>query len=496
MKRASQDQDLRKILKEMASHQAQYPEELYASRRAAFLDQLAQSPSTAAQAEQQPALQEQKIIEPLKQMGSVPAPYPSRLLAARRAAFVRRIAWLNFVSMCTAVWLIIQNRILTPVFRPRTDAQRRLPAFALVASMGLAAFAGYLVYANQASLPQLVPTQTGTIHSGRILTSDAREVRIICKPGAQPPLCLAGEYKRDDGELTYQGNGSARPAVAKDTMTGQGDIHKAAYINDGLYGPGASWISNSRNSWIKIDLGKATKINTVTFGRDRLGKLNGHNPGQFVVSLALSDDKYANGNNNNDNQEYQSVFNSDQAGFSGTIDGAETVTAQFNPQVARYIKITFENKGAAIDEVEAFMAQPPVASGASDPDSRDKPKDSSTSPASKTAPPSVTVTSLPENTATSVPTLTMVPSETATSMPTATSIPTNTDVPTSTAIPTTTMVPSNTPTPAPSNTPLPPPTNTPVPPATTTPGLSDPPTQASMPLKVDNFDYQATLPSP
>ena len=159
-----------------------------------------------------------------------------------------------------------------------------------------------------------LPRETGTFHSGRILTSDAREVKITCKPGAEPPLCLVGEYPQES-KLTYQGNGSARPAVAKDAMSTSGLTHKAAYLNDGLYGPGASWISNSRNSWIKIDLGKPMKLNTVTFGRDRLGKLTGHNPGQFEIALALYDNVYANGNNSNDSREYQTVFNSKQAGI-------------------------------------------------------------------------------------------------------------------------------------------------------------------------------------
>jgi hypothetical protein len=254
-----------------------------------------------------------------------------------------------------------------------------------------------------------------------------------------------------------------------------GELYKASYVNDGLYGPGASWISNSRNSWIKIDLGKATTLNTVTFGRDRLGKLSGHHPGQFIVSLALSDNIYANGNNTNDSKEYQAVYNSEQAGFSGTISGPETVIAHFKPQVARYIKITFENKGTAIDEVEAFFAQPPVASIVPDTtSSRDKPsKDSSSPPV-----PAITATSLPVDTATSQPTSTLV-SDTATPIPSATPIPTNTDVPTSTTIPTSTLAPANTPTPVPSDTPLPPSTSTPVPPDTAVPAPTElPPTRA------------------
>jgi hypothetical protein len=365
------------------------------------------------------------------------------------------------------MWLAVKKHIPLPVRNTNIPALRRAPASLLAVSLAMAVFAGYFVYKNQVPAFSFAPPPMGIVRSGRILTSDAREVRIICKSGAEPPLCLAGEYQRDV-KLTYQGNGSARPAVAKDTMTGS--IHKAAYVNDGLYGPGASWVSNSGNSWIKIDLGKATKINTITFGRDRLGELNGHNPGQFVVSLAISDDVYADGNNSNDVREYRPVFNSEHAGFSGTISGAETVAVQFTPQVTRYIKITFENKGTAIDEVEAFMAQPPMASSAPTDTSRDKQDDDpSAPPVINTFQPPATYTSLPVNTATSLPSVTPVPSDTATPLPTATDIPTNTPVPTSTSIPTSTPVPTNSPTPAPSSTPLPPPTSTPVPLDTDTP---------------------------
>lgn len=483
MKRAPKDQDLLKILKEMESFTAQYPEELLAARRASFLEQVEQS--TVTSTEEQPVVQDQKVLNHLRRLGSIPAQYPPQLLAARKALFVRRIIWLNFVNLCAAAWMAITKWIPVPVLHSRR------PASLLAAGLALAAFVGYLFFENQAALSPVPAAQLGTVQSGRILTSDTREVRIICKPGAQPPLCLAGEYKHEDG-LTYQGNGSARPAVAKDTAPGLGEIHKAAYVNDGLYGPGASWISNSRNSWIKIDLGKATKINTVTFGRDRLGKLSGHDPGQFVVSLALTENLYANGNNSNDIREYQPVFDSEVAGFSGTISDAETVTAQFAPQLARYIKITFENKGTVIDEVEAFMALPPVASSGPGTTSQDKPPaDASDSQETLTASSSFTATSMPADTATPLSTVTLLPSDTATPIPSATVIPTNTEIPTSTAIPTSTPVPTDTPTPVPSDTPLPPPTNTPDPPETDTP---EPTLESDLLPRVKPYEYLTHIP--
>jgi hypothetical protein len=503
MKRAtsSTDQELLKILKEMEALQAQYPEELLSSRRASFLEQVEQS--TVARKVEQLSSQDYKVIDHLRNLGSVPVEYPPRLLAARRSTFARRIAWLNFASAVTAAWLSIQKRIPIPAIHGSPPTRRAISTSLLAASLSLAVFMGYLFYESQNLPASFMHPQTGTVQSGRIVTASSRAVSITCKPGAKPPLCLAGEYKQDtDQALAYQGNGSARPAVAKDTMSSGGGVYKAAYVNDGLYGPGASWISNSRNSWIKIDLGKATMINTVTFGRDRLGKLNGHNPGQFVVSLALTDNVYANGNNSKDNKEYQPVFNSKLAGFSGMISDSETVVAQFAPRDARYIKITFENKGTAIDEVEAFMKQSPLASSLSSGASHDRNKDkdnttttnSSGSQASGPISPPISITSSPVIPATSIPTETFIPNDTATPIPTATDIPTNTPVPTSTAVPTSTPAPVNTSTPVPSDTPVPPPTSTPVPLDTATSVSADLGLPTSVSPQNDYFDYLTVVP--
>jgi hypothetical protein len=504
MKRASpseKDQKLLKILQEMESLQAQYPEELLSARRASFLEQVAQA-APVPEEQQQTSPQDRQVIDHLRDLGSAPVEYPPRLLAARRSTYVRRIAWINFVSSVASLWLAIQKRI--PI--PATPRSRRtlgaLSTSLLAASLVLAAFVGYFFFQNQKTLFSSLQPQYGTVQSGQIITTSARAVRVICKPGAQPPLCLAGEYKTDDG-LAYQGNGSARPAVAKDTMPGTGELYKAAYLNDGMYGPGASWISNSTNSWIKIDLGKATEINTVTFGRDRLGKLTGHNPGQFFVSLALTDNVYANGNNSNDNKEYETVFNSKQAGFSGVISGAETVVAQFAPREARYIKLTFENKGTAIDEVQAFLKQPPLASSLPRTPAKDKDKNKGTDSPSAgssalqaTSPsfPILTATSWPVDTATMLPTNTSMPDDTVTPAPTATEVPSNTPVPTSTVVPTSTSVLADTDTPIPSDTPLPPPTSTPVPPDTATSAPPEPvlPTDAAPTLS--SSDYLVGIP--
>lgn len=285
-------------------------------------------------------------------------------------------------------------------------------------------------------------------------TSTTQTVIIVCEDGSEPPLCLAGELNSDQ-DLTYAGNGTARPAVAKDSYVGYGKIHRAAHVNDGLYGPDTSWVSNSPNSWIKIDLGITTHINTVAFGRDRLGSLNDGDPGRFVIAVATSDDMYANGNSSNDEIEYIEVYDSEKAGFDGKISGAETVVALFELKQARFIKITFENARTAVDEVEAFVSDPSVV--ATKP-TKASPKENSHPDA---ATPLVVYTPIPTDTAIAAPIDTLPPTETVTSIPTDPPTPVDTPIAIDTATPIDTPVPTE-PTPPPIDTPVPEPIHTPI----------------------------------
>ena len=331
----------------------------------------------------------------------------------------------------------------------------------VLASLLLAIFAGSMLGSHQQALSP-VPTQgeAGSPAAALATGTNAETAQVVCKPGYEPPLCLAKETNHTENLISQESG--ARPAVAKDTMPDDNGLHKAAYVNDGLYGPGASWVSESAYSWIKIDLGKATAINTVTFGRDRLGYTQDHNPGQFVIAVAMSDNVYADGNSSYDYVEYTQVYDSKVSGFSGVVPGSATVRVQFKPTMARFLKITFVNQGTAVDEVEAFMVQPSVA--VEHPTRKPK-QDDLPVIVMTTQPTGTLLLVLPTDTFvpptnTPLPTNTPVP-PTDTPRPTNTSIPpTNTPLPTSTSVP-----PTNTPNP-PSDTPNPP-TDTPVPPSDT-----------------------------
>jgi hypothetical protein len=180
----------------------------------------------------------------------------------------------------------------------------------------------------------------------------------ICKPGFAPPQCTAVPFDTLL-DLAFQGNGFAQPAVAKDNIPGHPTIHMPEFANDGYYGNGSSWISNSVNSWLKIDLGQTTAVNRVLFGRDRNGGFDDRDPGQFKIFVALADNIYANGDDSNDGIEYIQVFDSAAFGFSGFILGAQTLEAAFTPVNARFIKLQVFSLGAAIDEVQVFGVPEP-----------------------------------------------------------------------------------------------------------------------------------------
>ena len=108
-----------------------------------------------------------------------------------------------------------------------------------------------------------------------------------CRTGFSAPQCTAIEFDTSQ-DFAFQGNGFAQPSVARDNIPGYASIHQPEFANDGFYGDGASWISNSSNSWLKIDLRQIVLVDRATLGRDRNGGFNDRDPGQFTIEVALS----------------------------------------------------------------------------------------------------------------------------------------------------------------------------------------------------------------
>jgi len=467
------DRDVIKFLGGLKSVKTEYPPTLLAQRRFAFIKQIEQREKVGIK--KASPLQNQDVISLLKGLRPVAAEYPQELLAQRRAAFNSHVLQRRRISWREALFSNIQNKLIDLINTPRIPMLKLMQTSLIVSGIVVATFLGSLIFGNHESLevafnPSPTQREVVAIPISASATATSELAQIICKPGYEPPLCLAKKLD-NNRTLTFQGNGHARAAVAKDTILGYGAIHQASYVNDGFYGSGASWVSNSAYSWIKIDLGDAMTINTVMFGKDRLGNLTGHDPGHFTIAVALSDNVYANGDSSNDEIEYTQIYNSQATGFTGVISGSQTLQATFTPILARYIKITVTNPGAAIDEVEAFLLRTSSTTAKDE-----KSNGSSRSFATSTSIPTrtFTVTLLP----TSTRTLTPIPTDTSTSIPTdtVTPIPTDTPMPvptstplpinTSTSVPTSTALPANTSTSVPSSTPLPADTSTSIPSST------------------------------
>ena len=458
-----QDRNVIKLLKGLKSNEFTYPTKMLAKRRTAFIKQIAKWEKVEV-GEEQP-LQSQDLISLLESLKPIKSEYPRELLAKRRSAFIDQVLQHNKSNWWETLRANIHDKLINLTKPQGFRLTASMLVTLVVVSFIVVTSLGSLIFANRDQLAVSYNnlSSTGGISKPHLATptSALELVAAICKPGRVPPLCPAKTFNRSR-DLTFQGNGFARAAVAKDTLPEyQGIIYKASNVNDGFYGSGASWVSYSANSWIKIDLGQTTTISMVTFGKDRLRSFIGHDPGQFSIAVALTDNVYANGDSTNDNNEYQQIFDSRTVGFTGMVSGSETVQVSFKPVLARYIKITVTNPEKAIDEVEVFY-NPVDQSSASAEIGKANESVNSQLPSHNYTPTNVpSLTKTPNDTPTLVPTSTPTPkpTNTPTRTPTDTPLPIPTDtltaVPTDTPIPTDTLTPVPTDTAAPTDTPIP-----------------------------------------
>jgi F5/8 type C domain-containing protein len=448
-------------LENLGTVKTEYDPQLLAARRAIFSNQIRQQKDQAEQSK------DQKIIKVLESLRGNQAGYPERMLPARRSAFLSQVTKKKWKTWLEAFRSHVQNvwNYLSEAFQP--SMRRTIYTTLVLAVLVFVASIGTL-------RPRLPEHLRGVSQAFVFSTNNApADATPICD-ASSASSCLTA-LNNVSPNLSSQRNGFARAAVAKDGTSG---IHRAAFANDGLYGNGSSWVSQSPYSWLKIDLGKATLINTVAISQG--ANMGNQPPGEFIISTALSDNAYANGDSSNDNVEFQQVYDSQSARYIGDTARSGTLIAYFEPVNARYIKITFANAGTTIDEVEIFMSN--SISSLSKNQAKEKGgKSQSGNPGqpTNTLAPTLTLTAIPSNTPLPTSTWTLVPTNTLPPTLTPSPIPTDTLVPTDTATP----VPTDTATemPLPTDTPQPPDTDTPVPTDTVEPIATDTPFIISLP---------------
>jgi hypothetical protein len=447
-----QDRDLIELLKDLGTLKPAYPPELLTARRAAFLAQVDELTTSGAGEASLP--EDQGLVKILGAIRAAQAEYPPELLAARRSALLQRLEGME-VAEEERLW-----------HRLRTSFQgmfsslpigRFLRTSLVVASLIAVMLVGSLFLSRARNSLQPLPLGSAG-ESTRPLPPGPGGVAIaICRPDDETPACASGESDPSH-DLANHMNGTARPAVAKD------GVHSAAYVNDGR--GGASWVSNSPHSWIKIDLGTVRTINTVNVRKGSASPSGDSDPGQFVIAVAVSD-VYADGDSMDDYTEYAQVFHSEPTGFSGRVSPADRIQTRFPPVQARFVKITFEKAGAAIEEVGVFLVEPPALAELP----------TGTLPATLMEITHTTTGSLlaiATQTSTPTATGTRLPTETAALLATNTSLPTASNTPIT--LPTNTLPPADPATPVPTR-PLP--SNTPRPSPTPVPPTAIPPTALS-----------------
>src|SRR5215211_2974681 len=140
---SSQDQHITQILKDLESIKSQYPPQLLAARRAAFIDQVLQH--TQVENAEEWTSENQPIIEHLRNLGSMPVEYPPKLLNARRSAFKRQLAQREWVRVWVSLRSALQNGFARLAGTSPVPSMSRMRISLIVAGIVFATFAGFLL---------------------------------------------------------------------------------------------------------------------------------------------------------------------------------------------------------------------------------------------------------------------------------------------------------------------------------------------------------------
>lgn len=176
---------------------------------------------------------------------------------------------------------------------------------------------------------------------------------ISTTPGPTAFAALTGSLQLDPlfaaPQGNYQGYNTAgnlaylKAVTATSTIAGGASIHAPELITDGNYGNGRSWIGAGSENFVTIDLGLPTSFDTVVFGRDRLGGYDERDPGQVQIL------------GSNDGAGFQVIFDSAiVGGFSGAINGSQSIIATLDPETYRYVRFSAASGTAAIDEIAIY----------------------------------------------------------------------------------------------------------------------------------------------
>ncbi len=128
-----------------------------------------------------------------------------------------------------------------------------------------------------------------TMNEERFAAVDARFVRFTITAsnnGSQPCIDELEIWSAGDAPRNLALAAGGAKLAASGTLPGYA-IHKLEHLNDGQYGNSHSWISNEAGrGWVRIELPAAAKIDRITWGRDREGKLVDRVPTEYAIEVA------------------------------------------------------------------------------------------------------------------------------------------------------------------------------------------------------------------
>ena len=103
-------------------------------------------------------------------------------------------------------------------------------------------------------------------------------------------------------------------ATSSGDYPGSPDIHRLAFVHDGRYGNGRSWISNrSGRGWVKLELAGEATVDRVQWARDREGKFADRLATRYRIDVSLDGESWTVVASSDDRAAYKPGVTTDTA---------------------------------------------------------------------------------------------------------------------------------------------------------------------------------------
>ena len=130
-------------------------------------------------------------------------------------------------------------------------------------------------------------------------------------------------------------------------------LHRLEHINDGLYGNGRSWISNTAGKgWVEFELPEVTTIERIVWGRDREEKYADRTPIRYQIEIATEPGQWR-----------LLASHEDRLPTNTAAAGATTVLIGLAPESAAIAKKLLAERASLEEQLKATSAAPNIYAG-------------------------------------------------------------------------------------------------------------------------------------